>query len=238
MQLIILAAGTGSRLGNITKKKPKSLIKIKGKNIIDYQIKNFKKLKVKKIIIVTGFAHTVMKKNLGAKYKYIINKKYKNTNNIYSLWLARKHLVEETIITFADLIMSKKIIKKIVKSKKKFTLAIDTSRVLDGTMKIKIRKKKLLKIGKNVKKNANGNFIGAAKIKKSKIEIFRNGLSNIINGKKKDYYTEVFNYLINKKQTINYIDVKPNFWEEVDNQQDLKNLQKKIASNSVYKDIR
>ena len=238
MQLIILAAGTGSRLGSVTKNIPKSLIKIKGKSIIDYQIKQFERLKIKKIIIVTGFASAMMQKKLGVKFKYVVNKKYKTTNNIYSLWLARHHLVEETIITFADLIMSKNIIRKIVKSKKNYSLAIDTSRILDGTMKVKVKSNRLLKIGKSVKKNANGNFIGVAKIKKNKIKSFRNSLNNIIIKKKKDYYTEVFNYLIKKDQAINYIDVKPDFWAEIDNRQDLEKLKKEIISKNVYNDIR
>jgi len=237
VQLIILAAGTGSRLGSLTKKKPKSLIKIKNTCIVDYQLNQFKNLKVKKIIVVVGFASKLIKKKLGKKLKYIVNKKYRSTNNIYSLWLARKFLKEETIITFSDLVMDKNISKKLIKSKKNFTLAIDTSKILNGTMKIKVKNKKLLAIGKSVQNNADGNFIGAAKIKKSKIKQFRAYLNKIVLSKKKDYYTEVFNYLIAKKNTINFIDVKNSFWAEVDDHHDLKKLNKKIQSAKIYKSI-
>ena len=53
---IILAAGRGSRMGRLTKNKPKSFIKInKKKRLIDKVIENFESLSFKKITIITGY---------------------------------------------------------------------------------------------------------------------------------------------------------------------------------------
>ena len=120
MQAIILAAGVGSRLGSLTKKKPKSLLQINGLNLIENQIKQLKDLNINKIIIVVGFgAAQIKKKKIGKKFTFILNKKFKSTNNIYSLWLAKKYLNKDTLITFADLIIEKNI-KKINPLKKRF----------------------------------------------------------------------------------------------------------------------
>ena len=52
MIFIILAAGKGTRLYPLTKKKPKCLIKYQGKSILDHQLENCKKMKIQKIFLV------------------------------------------------------------------------------------------------------------------------------------------------------------------------------------------
>ena len=55
MKAIIIAAGQGKRIPQITKKKPKCLIKINNKTIIKRQIDFFRDLKISKIAVVRGF---------------------------------------------------------------------------------------------------------------------------------------------------------------------------------------
>ena len=54
MKAIIVAAGVGSRLGELTKELPKSLIDINGKSIIERQILSFKKFGIDNIVIIRG----------------------------------------------------------------------------------------------------------------------------------------------------------------------------------------
>ena len=54
-QAVILAGGLGSRLGNITKKIPKPLIKVNGIPFIEYIIENFSRFGIKKILILTSY---------------------------------------------------------------------------------------------------------------------------------------------------------------------------------------
>ena len=55
MKAIILAAGRGTRIPQFTKNKPKCLIKIDKKTILERQINFLFKLKIKDIIIIKGF---------------------------------------------------------------------------------------------------------------------------------------------------------------------------------------
>ncbi|MDF2565867.1 MAG: putative sugar nucleotidyltransferase, partial [Massilibacillus sp.] len=55
MQAIIMAAGKGSRLGEITNGKPKSFLEIKGKKLIEYNIQMLHKYGIHDITIVTGY---------------------------------------------------------------------------------------------------------------------------------------------------------------------------------------
>ena len=55
MYIIILAAGIGSRLKNLTKHKPKSLVKFQKKSLFEYQLSVIKSFNFLDLFLVTGF---------------------------------------------------------------------------------------------------------------------------------------------------------------------------------------
>ena len=89
MKAIILAAGRGTRIPQITKNKPKCLIKINKKTILERQISFLRKLKIKDIIIIKGFKKD---KILIKKIKYIENKNYKRMNNLILFFMLKVNL--------------------------------------------------------------------------------------------------------------------------------------------------
>ena len=54
-EAIILSAGRGRRMGNLTKKKPKCLLKLQNKTLIEILISKLRLNKIKDILIVTGY---------------------------------------------------------------------------------------------------------------------------------------------------------------------------------------
>ena len=68
-QCLILAGGIGSRLGQITKKVPKPLIKINNNIFLDYLIKNLYRQGIREFIILTWYKNKLFKKILPIKYK-------------------------------------------------------------------------------------------------------------------------------------------------------------------------
>ena len=89
MKLIILSAGKGSRLPVKFRKKPKCLVELNSRPLLQYNDNFFKRFKSK--IIVTGFKQKYLDK-ISKKYGFlrIINKKYSSTNMVYSLFLTKK----------------------------------------------------------------------------------------------------------------------------------------------------
>lgn len=110
MQAVILAAGMGKRLGELTKNNTKCMVKINGISLINRLLEQLSKLSLNKIIIVIGYEGEKLKNYLGYSYKtieieYIENPIYNKTNNIYSLYLAKEKLLEDdTILIESDLI--------------------------------------------------------------------------------------------------------------------------------------
>ena len=103
MQGVILAAGIGKRLLPFTENKPKSMVEVLGKPIIDYILESLAKKKVTELIIVIGFCKKTIIDHVGDNYKgikvtYVHNDDYKTTNNIYSLKLAIQKIRENFIL--------------------------------------------------------------------------------------------------------------------------------------------
>ena len=68
---------------------------------------------------------------------------------------------------FSDLIFDEKIIDKILNKKLEFCLAIDTSKVLKDTMRIKLKRNNVINIVSHIKvSKGHGNFIGISKFSK------------------------------------------------------------------------
>lgn len=115
-QSIILAAGLGSRLKEITKVTPKSLIEINEQPILERNIEFMIEAGINKIIIVLGYMN---KKFLYLKDKYkevniefIFNDKYKEYNTIYSMYLAKEYFKDDTFITTADIYLKSNLFLK------------------------------------------------------------------------------------------------------------------------------
>ena len=189
-------------------------------------INQLKDCGVKDINILGG--HQINKiKNKFKNYKIFFYPDYKVTNNLNTLYFFRKLLNDNCIISFSDIILSKKIVKDLVESKKKITLCVDRSKSREGTMKIDIVNNKLKYLG-NDPKIDSGNYIGIMKLQKSSIDGFEKAMKITKKKSKNFYFTEAFNYLIKKKIKVDFMDVNKKFWLEIDTKEDLMLARKKF----------
>ena len=60
MKAIILAAGRGSRMGNLTNEAPKCLLEVYEKPLIEHQIEALTKAGIKEISLVTGYKNELL----------------------------------------------------------------------------------------------------------------------------------------------------------------------------------
>ena len=71
MKAVILGGGFGTRLGNLTRFLPKSLLEIRKKTILEWQIKQLKKSGVKEVFVNTHFLHKQFKQKLNYSKKIL-----------------------------------------------------------------------------------------------------------------------------------------------------------------------
>ena len=111
MQVIILAAGMGRRLGEYTKDNTKCMLPVNGIRLIDRLLTQLSKLELNRVVIVVGYQRQNLIDYIGHRYdgqlkiEYVENPIYDKTNNIYSLALAKDKLQEDdTLLIESDLI--------------------------------------------------------------------------------------------------------------------------------------
>ena len=111
MKAILLAAGMGTRLRPLTLKTPKSLIKINDKPLLERQIEMLNEIGIKEIIVVTGYLKESFE-YLKDKYKVrlVHNEKFKEYNNIYTMYLVREYLKNSYVID-ADVYLNRNFLK-------------------------------------------------------------------------------------------------------------------------------
>ena len=111
VNFIILAAGRGSRLKEVSNHKPKALFNFLGKPLLKYQLYVLQKYNRIKKFLVTGY-----KAELFLEYKIFFEKIFNNkyflkTNMVYSLFLAKKKVKNDVVIVYGDVIFDNKVYK-------------------------------------------------------------------------------------------------------------------------------
>jgi choline kinase len=150
MQAIILAAGIGKRLKDVTEGMPKCLLKIGGKTILERQLEALAGFDV---IMVVGYKADVLKK-LHPNLKFVYNPDYETTNTIHSLGLALNG--KDTFVLNGDVIFDKKIIGLMDKPS---CAAVEFKNVHPEEIQVILEgKDDIVRIGKNI--NGTGEAIG------------------------------------------------------------------------------
>ena len=109
MQAVILAAGQGTRLRPFTNECPKPLVSVQGKPMLYYQLEALDGAGVRECVIVVGCCADLVRETIGARFgnvaiSYVENEIHDRTNNIYSLWLARRSIVDDILLLEGDLV--------------------------------------------------------------------------------------------------------------------------------------
>lgn len=141
MQAIILAAGMGRRLGELTDDNTKCMLEVNGTRLIHRTLDNLAEVGIKRVVLVVGYKAENVKRLIGDRYKdidivYVENKIYDKTNNIYSLFLAREYLLEEdSLLLESDLIFESSVLRKIVENRYPNIALVDKYESwMDGTV--------------------------------------------------------------------------------------------------------
>lgn len=140
MQAIILAAGMGKRLKELTQNNTKCMVKVNGVSLIDRLLHQLEKQHLSRIVIVVGYEGQKLIDyiaTLGIKtpISYVDNAVYDKTNNIYSLALAKNYLMEEDTLLFeSDVIIEDSAIDELVKDPRDTLAMVDKYESwMDGT---------------------------------------------------------------------------------------------------------
>lgn len=140
MQAIILAAGMGKRLKELTQNNTKCMVEVNGVRLIDRMLHQIEKLHLSRIVIVVGYEGQklmdyIATLDIQTPIVYVNNPIYDKTNNIYSLALAKDYLCKEDTLLFeSDLIFEDAVIEALVEDPRDTLVLVDKYESwMDGT---------------------------------------------------------------------------------------------------------
>ena len=140
MQAVILAAGMGKRLKELTRNNAKCMVEVNGISLVERTLRILDKKNLTKIVIVVGYEADYLMRfieslQIATPVVFINNEIYDKTNNIYSLLMAKDYLVaEDTLLLESDLIFEEDLIDCLIEDSRPTLALVDKfASWMDGT---------------------------------------------------------------------------------------------------------
>lgn len=148
MKAIILVAGECKRTKTLTD-KPKCLLEIAGISILENALTCLSQEGFREVILVVGYRAELIKEFgssfKGMKLTYINNPIYKTTNNMYSLYLARRYLRGGVLIFDGDILFEQRVLQRVLEGEED-CWAVDNFKDFDGAILTADQLGKIVKI--------------------------------------------------------------------------------------------
>ena len=234
---IILAAGRGRRLKELTEDQPKPMVTVQGKSIISNLVENLIESGFDRIVMLVGYKAKMMTSHLQkytekAELIFIENEIYATTNNIYTLWLAKEYLQEGFFLFEADIFCDRSILEKLAGSTAENVIVADKfTNQMNGTV-IKFDettyKVNHMVLGKDQGKDFDFSdaykTVNFYKFGKNYVnEYFLPRLKHHIDCKNVDaYYELIVHESLNKNYHFVCLPTGDGKWWEIDNEEDLQ----------------
>lgn len=129
MKAVILAAGVGKRLWEVTQHRPKCLIEIGGRSLLHRYLEILVGLGIRRTTIVVGYRQEMIRAAVerdacGVTVDFLVNDQF-HRGSISSLWIARAALDDDVIVMDADVLFHRDILRRLVESSHENALLMD-----------------------------------------------------------------------------------------------------------------
>ncbi len=168
---VILAAGLGSRLGNMTKTMPKGFLQLGKKPIIEESIEKLLNVGIERLILVIGHQAQYYEK-LALSYpqiKTIINPIYDRSGSLYSLYCARNNVREDFLLLESDLIYEQRALIELINHHMRDVILVSGFTDNGDEVFVEVKDQALVNLSKdrNQLGNVFGEFVGISKVSRS-----------------------------------------------------------------------
>ena len=184
MKVIILSAGQGTRLLPLTADRPKCLIPVQGKTVLEWQIDELHRSGIDDITVVVGYNAPMVEELLADRYgpgrvHTRCNADYASTDNLVSCWLVRDLMDEDFILLNGDTLFTGGIVERLLAAPAApVTVTVHCKAAYDADdMKVSLDGDRLLHVSKDIPlAEVHGESIGMILFRGEGPALFREGL--------------------------------------------------------------
>jgi choline kinase len=229
---VVLAAGPGRRLRELTAKLPKTLLPLSdGRTILDVVLANLRAAGLEEVAVVSGFAAERLAErvpDLARRHELsielVFNERAEEWNNAYSLWLARDAFAEGALIANGDTVHPASVEETLLSQRgADVLLAVDDEKTLgEEDMKVLATEGVMERIGKEIDPaSAAGEYIGVALVEPTAATALSDALEATWRRDPSLYYEDGFQELVDRGGLVGVAPIGKLDWVEVDDDEDL-----------------
>jgi choline kinase len=236
MKVVILGAGEGTRLRPYTLDRPKCMVEVDGRSLLDRQLDVLRAEGLTRIVLIGGYRADKLERP-GVVLR--LNPRFAETNMVWSLFSAEDELSGEVVVAYGDIVYSRRILRAVMQSPADIAVGID----LDWEAYWRARNEdpladaetlklagdgRILELGQKPTNMAEieGQYMGIMKFSKAGIETLKRAFGEArtrgIRGKtaEKAYMTDMLQSLIDSGHRLQAVPIRGG-WVEVDTVDDL-----------------
>ena len=233
----ILAAGMAKRLRPLTDERPKCLLTVGERTLLQRTVDAMVAAGISELVVVTGYRASMIRDFLTAHYPaltihFIDNPDYAHNNNIFSLWLTRPYTEgREFLLSDSDILFDPQIIPAVLNTKGS-ALAVNRHELGEEEMKVVVdAQNNIVEISKTCDASqAIGESVGFEKMTADYSAALFKELEQMIEGEGliDIFYERAFERLIPQGHTFTVVDTTRFFSIELDTVEDFENAKKLI----------
>ncbi len=230
---VIMAAGLGTRFGQMTETMPKGFVPFKGEPMVVHSIKTLIDCGINRIIIGTGYkkeSYEALKEKY-PQIECVFSPRYAETNSMYTLWNCREAISNDDFILLeSDLVFEKKAITSLQDSKFESAMLITPVTKFQDQYYVEMDDHFVLTncSTDNEQINPNGELVGIHKISNLFYKTMCAEYEKVIDEKPKLGYEYQLLYMSQHIMPMNVLKVNGLQWYEIDDMDDLKFAEENI----------
>jgi phosphoenolpyruvate phosphomutase len=242
---IVLAAGFEPQLMPLIEDRPKTMLEVKGKTLLERQVETLGGFGIRDVVVVRGY----QKDRIDVPgIRFVDNERYGETGEIYSLFRAEAELAKPFVLLYGDIIFEATVLEKLLRAAADVAVVVDraypdlrragalppgprdlviTETPSDGPRFVAAPEgSRVLRIGPEVPpEQAHGEFIGLAAFSAAGARLLRDGYHNLraerAEGLDRASVTHLLQAMIDRGRTVTAIDVHKG-WMDIDSFEDYR----------------
>jgi choline kinase len=227
VRAVVLCAGAGLRLAEVTRGRPKSFLQVGDESLIQRQIRLLRQSGLVDVTLVVGF----MSELFEAEFKgcsFVHNRDFRTTNTAHSLLLALSGRESKSVLVLnGDVYFEEDVIPSMLDHPGGTVAALDRKRIGEEEIKVFIEGDRITAIGKHLNEELSaGEAFGVYKLSPAFARYLARELG--LQNNPRAFYENAMDRLLSGGHAMSFYDIGDGLAMEIDTPEDYQELVNKL----------